>query len=476
MTFPHPDPSQEDTQPLRAQGETRPVPVRTGGDSARQPGAKPPAGRRRPVLLLLAAGAVLVLLLAAAGGALAGYGSGMRTRQAWAASQAVQSLEQQYGLALEDMSAGRYDLARQRLEYILELDPAYPEAAGRLAEAMAILYATATPTPPPPPTPTITLTPTRDLRPVQEIFEQARQAYLAQDWSAAIDLLNGLRKEDPDFETARVDGMLYIALRSRGVGRILNGGDLQGGSYDLALAERFAPLDGEAEQVRNLARLFMYGNAFWEAYPEQAVFYFSQVAAAAPYLSDGTGWTASGRYIAALVQYGDALARQELWCDAQAQYDLAGTMGGNASLQATAQFVADQCAPPTETPTPTLELTLTASPTVTPTWTLTLAPPSATTAAPVTETVQPTTAVPTTQVPAATTQAPVATTPVVEPTTAVPATTEPPTQEPPTQEPPTETPPPPATTEPPPVPSQAPTGDAVQQTVQPSLAPEGSGE
>jgi len=150
--------------------------------------------------------------------------------------------------------------------------------------------------------------------------------------------------------------------------------DLEGGSYDLALAERFGPLDAEATNFRELARLYMYGSSFWEAYPEQAVYYFWQVASAAPGLQDASGWTASERYHAALIQYGDYLARNGDWCAAQEQYNLALSYREDARLVSTLIYAEEQCFTPTptftsvpsETPTPTLTETLIPTDTPTP--------------------------------------------------------------------------------------------------------------
>lgn len=470
-----------DTQPTRPVGDTRPnralEPTRQSAStqearrsdphaatqglpspqSKAPPTSKPP---RRLLRLALSGLLVLVLLgMFAAGGALAGYQSGQQARSAWEVDQARLSLQEQHDLAVQDVEAGRYDLAYQRLEYILKQDPNFPGAAEKLAGVIAVLYATATPTNPPPPTATITLTPTRDLRPIQQIFDQAVAALTAQDWTAVIDTLNSLRKEDPQYETARVDGMLYIALRNRGVDKITNQRDLQGGSYDLALAERFAPLDGEADRLRNLARIFMYGNAFWEAYPEQAVYYFSQVAAAAPYMVDGSGWTARERYRGALIQYGDALVKEERWCEAEEQYLLAESIRSDSSLQEAAYEASIQCRPPTETPAPTLAFTPTLTPTLTATPTLlppaTTQPPATTTA----PTVQPTTpAVPTsTQPPVISPEPPTETPP--PPTDPAPPPTETPPPDTETPPPPTEPPPPPTETLPPPVDTEPPASE-----------------
>lgn len=474
-----------DTQPTRPGGDTRPnraldttrqaastqkawrsdPHAATQGLPSPQPETGPASKPPRRLLRLALAGLLVLALLGmfAAGGALAGYQSGQQARSTWEVEQARLSLQEQHDLAVQDMEAGRYDLAYQRLEYILKQDPNFPGAAEKLAAVIAVLYATATPTNPPPPTATITLTPTRDLRPIQQIFDQAVAALQAQDWTAVIDTLNSLRKEDPQYEMARVDGMLYIALRNRGVDKITNQRDLQGGSYDLALAERFAPLDGEADRLRNLARLFMYGNAFWEAYPEQAVYYFSQVAAAAPYMVDGSGWTAMERYRGALIQYGDALIKEERWCEAEEQYLLAQSIRSDSSLEEALYEASIQCHPPTETPAPTVDFTPTLTPTLTASSTPTITLPPATTTAP---TVQPTTPVaptPTDTPPVVSPEPPTETPPPPPPTETTPPPTDPPpateTPPPPTEPPPATEPPPPTETAPPPVDTEPPASE-----------------
>ena len=316
-------------------------------------------------LLLLAFGVVAVFGLSAMGGTLAGYRSGVKARQAAVSDMTLVSAKEQYDLAVQDLAEGRYEIARQRLEYVLALDPNYSGATDRLAEALAVLYATATPSQVPP---TVTATPTRDPRPVQELFSHAQSLFVGGQWDQAIDTLLALRQADPAHQTARVDGMLYISLRQRGVSKIWDQGNLGGGAYDLALAERFAPLDVQANSWRELARLYLFGSSFWGVIPEQAVFYFSQVAAAAPGLRDSSGITAAERYRLALVQYGDELAGKSEWCLAQEQYELALSMGADAAVQEKRDNAALKCSPPTptqaeitETPTPTLPQGLTPS-------------------------------------------------------------------------------------------------------------------
>ena len=328
-----------------------------------------PRSLRSGVLWLWILGLVVLFSFGSLVGGLRGYQSARRTIQNEVTAHLAQDLIGQFTLGVQDMAAGRFDVARQRLEYVVYNDPSFPGAVDKLAEVLRILNITATPTPLRPtatPTPTPNPTPTRDLRPVQDLFTQAQTALAEGNWTTVIDLLTNLRKADMAYLTTRVDGLLYLALRNQGVDKIYLGRDLEGGSYDLVLAERFGPLDVAANQARELARLYMYGSAFWEAFPEQAVFYFSQVAAAAPYLTDASGWTALERYRASLIQYGDQLAAKMDWCNAQTQYELAASIRVDESLKATTTFTSFNCAPPTATVTPTASMTPT--PSVTATW------------------------------------------------------------------------------------------------------------
>ncbi len=338
------------------------------------------------------------------GGAI-GYQTTSRSQHITATALSKTSLDEQFNLAVQDVAEKRYEVARQRLEYIIAQQPSYPGVTEKMAEVMAVLYATATPTAP---AATVTPTPTRDLRPVEEMFKQAQSLVASQNWTEAIDTLLALRKTDLAFQTARIDGMLFISLRQRGVDKIWKEGDLEGGIYDLALAARFAPLDVQANSSRELARLYVIGSSFWEVLPDQAIVYFSQVAAAAPGLRDLSGWTASARYREVLIQYGDQLVAKNDPCNAQKQYELALSMGADAALQDKTNQAALKCSPPTGTPTatgqaPTATLPAGISPT-----------PTATTG------FQPT-----------------ATSPVIPPTNTSPAPTE--TPAPPTENPPTAT-------------------------------------
>ncbi len=286
-------------------------------------------------------------------GAWGGYASGIQDRLDYQYTQEAQDCQAQFDLGVADMADGRYDVARQRFEYVIQLCPEYPEVTGRLADTLLALNTTATATQ----VPTPTLTPTPDLRGAEELFARSLELITLADWSAALETLDTLRKKQPDYNPVEVDGMYYVALRNRGIEKI-QAGNLEGGTYDLARAERFGPLDAQAETWRTWASLYSTGASFWEINWPQAINYFSDLALAAPNLRDLSGWTATDRLRMAFIGYGDQLALNGDFCNAQLQYEQALLMGPDATLEPTATQAARDCAPPTPRPrraTPTPE-------------------------------------------------------------------------------------------------------------------------
>jgi tetratricopeptide (TPR) repeat protein len=332
------------------------------------PDLPPEAPKGRRLWILWAFLAVLVLALIAGGSAFAGYNSAINQRTHYQSTLVAGEAANQYILAQQDIALGNYDRARQRLEYIIKIDPNYPNASDQLSFVLTQQRITATPTF----VPTPTLTPTPDYRSRDDLFTQAQNLLIGRDWTSTIDTLLLLRKNYPDYMAVKVDDMLFVALRNRGIDKIAQQHDLEGGNYDLTLAERFGPLDTEASNWRDWADLYIRGASFWDVDWAQAVYYFSQLANAAPNLSDVSGWTASNRYLDALLGYGDWFASHGQWCDAQAQYDTYMALLASPKVEPTAMYAADKCTqgsnpPPTPVPpgteTPTPAATLPGSPT-----------------------------------------------------------------------------------------------------------------
>lgn len=349
-----------------ALGETQPSVM--GDDGLNLPPDIPDEAEERPkgrrLWIVWAVVAVLILALIAGGSGFAGYSSAIDQRTHYQSTLVAGEAANQYTLALQDIALGNYERARQRLEYLIQIDPNFPDASNQLTFVLTQQRITATPTQAPLPT----LTPTPDYRGRDDLLTQAQNQLLGRDWTGTIDTLLLLRKNYPEYMAVKVDDMLFVALRNRGIDKIAQLHDLEGGNYDLTLAERFGPLDSEARNWRDWADLYIRGASFWDVDWPQAVYYFSQLASAAPNLSDLSGWTASSRYMDALLGYGDWFASQGQWCDAQTQYDTYMAMLASPQVEPTAVYAADKCtqelnpppvAPPevTETPTATPEST-----------------------------------------------------------------------------------------------------------------------
>lgn len=409
--------------------DTIPPTSETGGDIPTSSESSPPAGAAEmaeateppplpaeqpkskfPLWLFVLVGVLFVVMIAAFS-TYAGYQNGINQRKQAESTQVAYAAQEQYDLAVQDMQAKRYDLARQRFEYVIQINPNYPGVTEKLADVLLELNTTATPTPKPTPT----ITPTPDLRGVEELFVQAQQDLSNNDWNSAINTLLALRKADPNYQPVWVDDMLYVAYRNLGKDKILKEGDLEGGIYDLTQAEQIGLLDAETKGYLTWSRLYITGASFWELDWGQAVYYFAQIQPALPNLRDGSGWTATERYRLALVGYGLFLEESGDWCNAKVQYELSLTLGTDPQVQESLDIVAERCdgggssdsssessAPPPAEPTPTSEI------------------------------------IPTEPPPSQPTETPA---PQVTATEAPPPTEEPPTEPPPTDPPPTEAPP-----------------------------------
>ncbi len=282
---------------------------------------------------------VVASLLAGVAGYFAGIEQRQQARQAAVQGQA----EEQFRRGVEDLEAGRYELARQRLEHVIQLDPSYPGAPERLAEALLHLNQ-------PTASPTVAATPTPNLAPVQDLFEQADVALREENWTAAVQTLRALRAKDPEHRAVEVDGMLYLALRNRGVERISEEGMLEEGMYDLAQAQTFGPLDRDAINWQNWAGLYLKANSYMGVNWAQAVAQFAQVYLVAPYLRND----AYIKYAVSAQNYADQLVQADDPCAAEDYYDESLLAWDNATVYPTATEARDMCrtatAPPRRPP------------------------------------------------------------------------------------------------------------------------------
>ena len=310
-----PEPAVDDTQPI-----------------------KPIKKKSRWISILI--GILGFLLLVGLGG-FGGYQSGIKDRTEYQKSLLSKQLSEQFSYALVDLQFKRYDAAKQRLEFIISEDPTYPGAQEKLTEVMVL---SVIPTATPPPTPTST----PDFSGAESAYQRAQQLVQAKDWPNALGALDTIRKLDPTYKTAQVDGMYYFALRNQGVALLTKEGNLEGGIYYLTLAERFGPLDTTSNQLREGARIYIIGASFWDLDWKQAYDYFKQANGS---LWDGT-MTGTQRLQTAAMRYGDTLFDQQNYCKADELYTEASGLGTlDKKASSNAYQAHQQCYPPTEAPT-----------------------------------------------------------------------------------------------------------------------------
>lgn len=345
------------TRPGRSagSGRTQPTPSGPGGNTPPGGIGRPPG--RRPVWWRWLLGIPLYGLLVLGVAGLAGYRSGLEQREQAEVALANQALQEQFDLGVQDLLAQRYELARQRFDYILSVDPHYPGVLELLEQArQALNQPTLTPSPLPSPTIIASPTATLDFGNLDGLFAAAQAAQLQGDWDGVINALLALRDQSPDHRRQEANQMLYAALRSRGLQKIWNGEQEQG-IYDLSLARRLGPLDGQAQSWLNSAAFYLFADSYYGLDWPLAAQHFGQIC--------GAGiWDACFKFARSAWEYGDLLFKNDDDpCAAVDQYETSLDTYSDSSRAPTATEMAEVCmtatAPrPTDTPTVTVDLTL----------------------------------------------------------------------------------------------------------------------
>jgi hypothetical protein len=356
------------TQPNRIteMDDTQPNPVIGLNESQLDPGnvePVPASSKKFPFWL-----ALLVLFVLAIIGILGGYASGMGKRYSAESTLVTGQLQEQYQLGVQAATSGNYEVAKQHFEYILQHNPNFPGVREAYAGLLVHLLITPTLTP----TSTPTLTPTPDARSADVIYPNVvallsapGKDLCARDWNDIISKLDSMRKADKNFHAVEVDGMYFIALRNRGVCKIYpqtyepNSScqdlkiNLEGGIYDLTLAERFAPLDNDASSLRTWSRKYIIGASFWDEDWVQVKDIFSQVMANYPNLSDSNCTSAIERWRQASIGFAQQLITKGDYCGAEQQFNEAFSINTpkNEQFYPTATEVQSICNGDTAAPT-----------------------------------------------------------------------------------------------------------------------------
>ncbi|MGD8731942.1 MAG: hypothetical protein PVH92_08685 [Anaerolineales bacterium] len=299
---------------------------------------------------------ILVMLIISV---LTGYYQGLEQRELSAQANAEQVAQEQFDIGVEDLLAGNYEVAQQRFEYVLSLDPNFEGASDFLNQALvAMNQPTATPSPLASPTPTET----PDYSSIEGMFASAQAAFAREDWDTALDIMIRMRGENPEYRLAEVNQMMDLALRNRGMQKLF-AGDIEQGIYDLNLSERFSPLDSQAASWRRSAAFYTYANSFFGLDWALATENFGQ-------LCQANIWGACTKYGQAAMEYAGQIAGEgEDPCLAVTYYETAFGYVQPGGVEPTATEVSKLCATATA-PVPTATVTPTSIGTATSTATL----------------------------------------------------------------------------------------------------------
>ncbi len=302
------------------------------------------AARKRPLSRLWFLGIpaliFVVLLIATA----AGYRSGLSVREITQAETLASAAQQQMDQGIEDLLAGNFELAIQRFEYVLSIDPYFPGAAEFLGQALTALNK---PTPTASPIASLTPTPTPDFTSHEGMFASAQDAFGRGDWTTTLDILIRLRGEDPDYLLEDVNRLMASSLRNRGMDHLF-ATRLEQGIFDLTLAERFGPLDSQAASWRQSAAFFIFANSYFGLDWSLASDYFGQVCQA-------NIWGGCTKYGLSAKEYASELAEED-YCLSSYYFEQAFGYVNSGGAEATATQVAILCATATA-PTPMLTAT-----------------------------------------------------------------------------------------------------------------------
>jgi hypothetical protein len=338
--------------PIKNQDSHTPVKPAEGSEPTRSQNIQP---NRLPWILF----GIGIFILLASSGSFLGYQSGINERLREETYQKTITATSQFEMGVLDLHEKRFDTAVSRFEYVLQIDPSFPNVAEMMAEAMLgqirIQETSQAPQPTNTPIATPTIKPTPDNRAAEEIYNGVVQQIRSKDWNGTIDSIEALRSADRNFKAVDVDGFYYSALRHRGVDKILKNGNPEGGIYDLTLAERFAPIDFEADSYRESARLYLTAVRFWGLNWEMVATYLGNIYAALPNMRDASGYTVAERYRIALVKYAEILIEKGDYCGGRSQYRIALSLplAPDAKIGPRATEVHLVCSPPTAVPTAT---------------------------------------------------------------------------------------------------------------------------
>ena len=224
------------------------------------------------------------------------------------------------------LESGDYERAKAEFNYALSLDPNFIEARQALSEAEGLLASA-------PPKPTSAAQSSAAVI----LFNQAQEQVSQKQWAVAVQSLTQLRGLDNSYETSQVSDMLYTAYYQLGLQQLSPSQiDEAVISFEAALAER--PNDAKVQAEQAKATLYAQAQLKLSQDKAQAIELFKKL-----HQLDATYLDGATRLGQAYEIYGDDLALQGKWCEAEVQYTQAMILQPTDKVKAKADNSGGQC-------------------------------------------------------------------------------------------------------------------------------------
>jgi len=299
---------------------------------------------------------ILIIIVITAIGAGIGYSTALKARLTAETNQRLELATTSFVKAERDIANGDLNMASQRLQYIMTIYPAYPGLEDKLKEVLTAIALANPDASAAVVTPEAAFTPvaTKDTSQVSVLFPQAQNQLASSDWKGLLDTVNKMRDIDPSYEALKVDGFYFIALRNNGIAKI-NAGHLEVGLYYFAMAQKIAPLDGEALSLAASARAYLEAESYFGIDYYKSTELLAEVAKQNPNMVDVSGYTAKQRYVDSMRGIGDLLMTNLDYCNAAVQYAAARDILSSDEVLVQIQKAEEYCANPPALPTPTTD-------------------------------------------------------------------------------------------------------------------------
>lgn len=180
-----------------------------------------------------------------------------------------------------------------------------------------------------------------------QLFQGAQAAIAKQQWSDAIDLLEEIRRANPDYRATEINTLLIQGYLNSGKQSVAAGQiDQAQARFDAALA--LDPSNAEAKSLRDRAQLYVNATHAMDSDWQRAALNLQQL-----YQLDPNFYDVKPQLMNALAQYGDLASKQGAWCIAAREYDQAVKLGAGIAAASKLEQASASCKQAVLAPTPT---------------------------------------------------------------------------------------------------------------------------